>query len=92
MTSSALDWVYLATSSNRDILIWDTQNGNLIKTLTGHSDYVYHLIKMQIGMFLSASADKTIKVWNLTDWSLITTLESHLDTVNCLAELKDLER
>jgi WD40 repeat protein len=61
LTSTALDWIYLATSSNRDILIWNTQNASLVKNLTGHSDYVYHLMKMQNGLLLSASADKTIK-------------------------------
>ncbi len=87
LTSSALNWIYLATSSNRDILIWDTQTAYLVKNLTGHSDYVYHLLRMQNGLILSASADKTIKVWNLTDWSLIMTLEGQLDAVTCLAEL-----
>ncbi len=87
LTSTALDWIYLATSSNRDILIWDTQNASLVKNLTGHSDYVYHLLRMQNGLLLSASADETIKVWNLTDWSLVKTLEGHLVTVTCLAEL-----
>jgi WD40 repeat protein len=87
LTSSSLDWFYLATSSNRDILIWDTQTASLVKNLTGHSDYVYHLVKMQNGLLLSASADKTIKAWNLTDWSLIRTLKGNIDAVNCLAEL-----
>jgi WD40 repeat protein len=49
LTSSALDSIYLATSSNRDILIWNTQTANLVKNLIGHSDYVYHLMKMQNG-------------------------------------------
>ncbi len=87
LTSSALDWIYLATSSNRDILIWDSQTTNLVKNLTGHSDYVYHLMKMQNGLLFSASADKTIKAWNVTDWSLVKTLEGHLDAVTCLAKL-----
>jgi WD40 repeat protein len=87
LTSTALNWIYLATSSNRDILIWDSQNASLVRNLTGHSDYVYHLMKMQNGLLLSASADKTIKAWNMTDWSLIMTLEGQLDAVTCLAEL-----
>ncbi len=87
LTSSALDWIYLATSSNRDILIWNTQTENLVKNLTGHSDYVSHLLKMQNGLLLSASADKTIKAWNMTDWSLVRTIDGHLNAVNCLAEL-----
>jgi WD40 repeat protein len=87
LTSSALDWIYMASASNRDILVWNTQNGTLIKNLTGHSDFIYHIIKLQNGFFLSASADKSIKVWNSTDWSLSRTLEGHLDSVKCLAEL-----
>jgi WD40 repeat protein len=87
LASSALDWVYLATSSNQDIYIWDTLSLSSVRTLTGHSDYVYHLTKMQNGLLLSASADKTINVWDLNDWSLVNTLEGHLDSVNCLAEL-----
>jgi WD40 repeat protein len=87
LTSSALDWIYLATSSNRDILIWDSQNASLVKNLTGHSGYVYRLMKMQNGLLLSASADKTIKVWNVSEWSLVRTIDGHLDAVSRLAEL-----
>jgi WD40 repeat protein len=87
LTSSTLDWIYMASASNRDILIWNTQNGNLAKKLTGHSDFIYHLIRMQNGYLLSASADKTIKVWNSTNWSFVKTLNGHLDSVMCLAEL-----
>jgi len=87
LTSSALDWNYLATSSYKDIHIWDIQNGSLVRNLTGHSDYVYHMIKIQKGLLLSASADKTIKVWNMTEWSLVNTIEGHLDSVNFLVEL-----
>jgi WD40 repeat protein len=77
----------MASASNRDILIWNTQNGILIRNLTGHSDFIYHIIKLQNGFFLSASADKSIRVWNSTDWSMSRTLEGHLDSVKFLAEL-----
>jgi WD40 repeat protein len=87
LTSSALGWVYMASTSNRDILFWDSRNGTLVKTLTGHSSFVHHLLKMQNGFLLSASADRTIKVWNSTDWSLMRTFEGHFDSVKCLAEL-----
>jgi WD40 repeat protein len=87
LTSSALDLHFMASASNREILIWDTRNGTLVKTLTGHSLFVHHLLKMQNGFLLSASADRTIKVWNSTDWALTRTVEGHLDSVKCLAEL-----
>ncbi len=87
LASSALDLHFMASASNREILIWDTRNETLVKTLTGHSTFVHHLLKMQNGFLLSASADRTIKVWNSTDWVLTRTLEGHFDSVKCLAEL-----
>ena len=87
LTSSALDWIYLASASNRAILIWNTRNGTKVKTLTGHSSFVHHLMRMQNGFLLSASADKTIKVWNSTNWSLVRTFKGHLNSVKSLAEL-----
>lgn len=47
------------------IRIWNTNNGELISTLTGHTGTVLDLIVLDNGFLASSSYDDTIKLWNL---------------------------
>ena len=66
----------LASSSpDKTIKIWNLASGQLIRTLTGHSDSVNHVAISPDGRTLvSSSSDKTIKIWNLASGQLIRTL------------------
>ena len=54
-------------SGSRDyrIKIWNSNSGRVIKTLAGHSGYVYSIIISKNDEFvISASYDIVIKIWD----------------------------
>src|SRR5690606_10853521 len=61
------DGTFLASgSSDNTIKIWDSQNGKVLHTLTGHTSRIWDLSSTANGKFLaSASGDSTVKIWNL---------------------------
>ena len=57
-----------------------------IRTLTGHTSYVYSVVISPDGQMLaSGSEDKTIKLWNLKTGDLLRTLTGHEDSVLSVA-------
>jgi len=85
----ALNNNFLAVSSNNKINIWDLNNFKLNKTLTGHTDLIYHLVLMKKGYLLSGSADKSIKIWKINSGNFEKTLNEHAKAVKFLVELKN---
>ncbi|MDB9450641.1 protein kinase domain-containing protein [Dolichospermum circinale] len=60
--------------------------GNLLQTLTGHSDSVYSVAYSPDGQTLaSVGGDKTIKLWNVKTGNLLQTLTGHSDSGKPLA-------
>ncbi|KAK2466814.1 hypothetical protein APHAL10511_001072 [Amanita phalloides] len=77
-----------AASGARDktIKIWDTQNGQLLKNLAGHDNWVRALAFHPSGKYLlSASDDKTIRVWELSTGRCMKTVEAHGHFIQTLA-------
>ena len=65
-------------SSDSTIKLWETSTGNLIHTLTGHTDWVKSVAISPDGQILaSGSRDNTIKLWQPFSGKLIRTLEGH---------------
>ena len=53
-------------SDDKTIKIWNINNGSVLKTFTGHSNWVTTLAVLANNISLaSGSADKTIRFWNL---------------------------
>jgi WD40 repeat protein/uncharacterized caspase-like protein len=69
----------MATSGgDRNVKLWQTRDGYMIKTLMGHKYEVNNAAFSPKGDILaSASADATIKIWRVKDGKLIRTLTGH---------------
>ncbi|QJB43342.1 hypothetical protein HGD76_02975 [Dolichospermum flos-aquae CCAP 1403/13F] len=64
--------------------------GNLLQTLSGHSDSVWSVAYSPDGQTLaSGSDDKTIKLWNVKTGNLLQTLSGHSDMVISVAYSPD---
>ncbi|MBK7181214.1 MAG: WD40 repeat domain-containing protein [Chloroflexi bacterium] len=65
-----------------EILIWDTNRGQPLKTLADHTDTVLNSAWNDDGSKLaSASSDRTIIIWDTATWQPQITLIDHTDTV-----------
>ena len=67
------------------VKIWNT-DGECLKTLEGHSDYVFSVAILGPDRIVSGSWDNTVKIWN-TDGECLKTLEGHSDGVFSIAIL-----
>ena len=77
-------------SGDSTIRIWNVTSGVSVKTLTGHSDWVYSLAVLPFNRLASGSGtDYTgeIKIWNMNDGTLIQTLLEHDGRVRAFAVL-----
>lgn len=75
------DGKILATVSDVQIKLWDTVNGNLIRTFAESHDFSIRSMAFSADdqLLASGSEDQTIKLWNTKDGSLVRTLTEHDD-------------
>jgi WD40 repeat protein len=72
----------IAGLTNKEIVVFDVNQQNVRRKLTGHSDTVYFVKMLRDGVTLgSASADSTIRLWNINTGALLRTLTGHSKTV-----------
>lgn len=67
---------YASGSADSTIKIWNSTNGNLIRTLTGHNLSVNCLEVLSPNRLVSGGADGTIRFWDLTTYNLSHTIFS----------------
>ncbi|MEH1865449.1 MAG: serine/threonine-protein kinase [Nostoc sp.] len=80
----------LASVTGDVIHLFSSATGQLIRTLNGHSSWVYSVAISSDGQTLaSGSGDKTIKLWNLQTGREIRTLNGHSSWVNSVAISSD---
>src|SRR5262249_3335735 len=76
------DGKWLAIPTGDKVAVFDARTGELVRTLTGHTDRVYAVAFSPDGKFLAAGnwpgAGKfsTVKIWDLKTGAVIATLES----------------
>ena len=78
---------YITCSADKTIIIRNSEDNVIIKTLTEHKEAVREILILSNGKLASSSVDKTIKIWNLDDGNCEQTLIGHSDWVCCLLEL-----
>jgi WD40 repeat protein/serine/threonine protein kinase len=81
----------LASGGSDDLVrLWRVANGELIRTLEGHTNQVKHVAFSPDGQILaSGSFDETVRLWRANDGALIRTLRDFGDNVNRLAFTPD---
>ena len=68
----------VSASGDNTLKVWDLETGRVLRTLEGHSHFVYGVAVTPDGKrAVSASADKTLKVWDLETGRALRTLEGH---------------
>ena len=77
------DGTTLASASADSLIrLWDTQTGELVKILTGHTSSVLSIAYSPDGQTLaSTSYDNTVRLWDAHTGALLQTLEAHTDDV-----------
>lgn len=76
------------------IIIWSVANGQQIRTLSGHSNYVHGLVLVrgetaEDAVLASAGYDRTVRIWNPFTGQAIRTLSGHTNVVYGLAVHQD---
>jgi WD40 repeat protein len=80
--------IHLAAGlGNGDINIYNINDGNLVSSLKGHSDWVNDLVQISDNLLASASHDKTVRIWNLTTNTCKFILTGHTYGVNVLKQI-----
>lgn len=70
-------------SDDKTIKVWNLNSRQIIRTLRGHSNWVYSLaISSDGNTLISGSKDNTIKVWNLNTGQELRTLTGHSSYIN----------
>ena len=66
---------HLASCSfDRTIKIWNTESGECVQNLEGHSGGVFRLRQLESGELVSTSDDNTIKIWNVEEGTCMRTI------------------
>jgi WD40 repeat protein len=77
----------LASGSNdKTVKLWNWQNGDCIRSLQGHTDFIYGLAFSSDGQILaSASTDSTVRLWNVNTGECFQILQGHTDWAYAVA-------
>jgi WD40 repeat protein/tRNA A-37 threonylcarbamoyl transferase component Bud32 len=83
----------ISGSKDKTIKLWNVGTGEVIRSLTGHSDSVNAIALSQNGRLLvSGSSDTTLKLWNIETGELKGTLADHISAVNAVSLSPDGRR
>ena len=86
------DQLIVSGSYDKSIKIWDTETGECVKTLNGHTNCVWWVaFSSDDKLILSASCDKSIKIWDAETEiaECLKTLDRHIYSVFSVAFSSD---
>ena len=74
-------------SQDKTVKVWRWQSGDLITTLTGHTNWVWSVAVFPEGgdRVASGSRDKTVRIWNVRSGECQHTLTGHINAVRSVA-------
>ncbi|HWZ43607.1 MAG TPA: AAA-like domain-containing protein, partial [Candidatus Saccharimonadales bacterium] len=79
-----------SASYDQTVKLWEAGSGQLLRTLNGHSSFVYSVAWSPDGKALaSASDDQTVKLWEAGSGQLLRTLSGHSSLVTSVAWTPD---
>jgi WD40 repeat protein len=80
--------IHLAAGlSNGDINIYNINDGNLVSSLKGHTNWVNDLVQISADLLASSSSDQTVRIWNLTTNTCKFNLTGHTLGVRGLKQI-----
>ena len=71
----------LTASEDSTLRIWDRENGNCLKILTGHTDSIQGIMQLPDGQVASWSGDATIRLWDVDTGYIKEVLSGHNDYI-----------
>ena len=75
----------ISGSYDRTMKVWNTERGEPVRTVRGHSGYIRALTVSGKGKVVSGSDDGTFKVWKLEDGECVSTQSGFWSGVCALA-------
>jgi WD40 repeat protein len=83
----------VSASDDGTLKVWDLETGQALRTLKGHTNYVFTVVVTPDGRrAVSASSDNTLKVWDLKTGQTLRTLEGHTEMAKAVAVTPDGRR
>jgi WD40 repeat protein len=79
--------IHLAAGSYGEINIYNINDGNLVSSLKGHTNWVRDLVQISADLLASSSDDKTVRIWDLTTNTCKKILTGHTDSVYGLKKI-----
>ena len=74
-------------STFNNLRIYNSSSGNLVKTLNGHSDFVFSVEVLNEQYIASGSKDKKVIIWDLRTYFIKFTLIGHSSFLTCVKRL-----
>jgi len=86
LSSRSSDSKYLCSGSDdKTIKVWNVATGECVKTLTGHTNYVFCVnYNPQSNLIVSGSFDESVRIWDVKTGKCLKTIPAHSDPVSAV--------